>query len=493
MAGRFSDPIQVDSDSSAGSPLLTISPVRARQQEPSMDASIEMASDSSAGSPLLTISPVRAKPAPGNYGAVPAGSAPSSSSSSASSSSSSSSSPAPRLTLKTNKEALRTTAYQTWQISPDLRMPDGSRVLDNILAEPPSSRVFQELYTDASREDWPLVIAKYNRYEWTPEELNVQMALWGAEIQRLTMLPAFVSQNKLWYSRQLQVWLASRGVYPDKKLGEGSFGTGQLICPAAAPGACSMVIKIQPIKPGKNEADDIKHEYEVMRWINDTQPGLCPTLRSELNLITDAYNAEDPNDKAEFMFFAMDQWSGTLSTWIADHPRMPMRLPEAVLTEFFNQVTAVFQTNTLTAAKAPEVLRHTDSKRLPYLTNLDGLVPRNILFIIDGNANIARLGIGDWGFVSDPSDSGELLREWKLFKLYHKWAFVNARLVRSVPMQRPTIVEFFFFNLRDAGALPEAYASPAVALVSGPAKTPDSTLSRPRASRPPVATKKLRR
>lgn len=379
------------------------------------------------------------------------------------------------LSPQAEKMPAMATAYQTWPMNLNLQMPNGARVVDTIgdlsnglLA----SSDYGDIVTEAAAGKWDAVRTRFAQFQWTPDDLATQMAYWGAEVQRLSMMPAFTLGGKVWYSRQLQVWLASSGLMPAARLGEGSYGVAHLICPAVSTGACDMVIKVQEIRGG-NSAEAINREYEIMRYINRAEPGLAPMLRSDLTLITDAVNSADPADTAQFLFFAMDQWSGNIYSRLAQGPSDQLAVHKTVLDAFINSVTRLFQTD---ISGILDVRRKSDDARVRYITNLDGLTTRNVLYIADAAGRIGRLGIGDWGFISDLEDPNEYLTEWLD---YRKVSKLDRKTLNTNPMSQEAIVRFFWYCVKAIGGTGSWFEKPVVALVDGPLRTRDSVLYRP--------------
>lgn len=377
-------------------------------------------------------------------------------------------------------------AYEKWPMNPDLRMPDGARVVDTIADLTNGvieSSDYGDIVEEAAAGRWDAVRARFARYEWTPDDLARQQAYWGAEVQRLAMLPAFIYEHRVWYSRQLQVFLASAGLRPDAKLGRGAFGVAHLVCPAVAPGACSLVLKIQRVVPEGNEEADILREYEILRYVNRAEPDLAPQARTGPTKITDAVNSDDPSDVAEFVFFGMDQWSGSLESRMSTRVSRKIVINKPVLTAFFAAVTRLFQTD---IGGTLDVRRRRDGRRVRYITNLDGLTARNVLFIENSEGEIVRLGISDWGWISDPTDPGENLGTWLAYKRSSK---MDPALLTTNPITQRVAVQFFLYCIlaRKGGFL--TYTDPDASLMTGPVRTETSIFYRPSQLGPATATK----
>lgn len=373
---------------------------------------------------------------------------------------------------------VRLSANRVWPMDERLRMPDGTLAKDNILADQLQDPSYVSLLRLAAAGRWAELRARFGPDRWAEADVAGQMALWGGEMQRLAMIPAFQIGGQNYYSSDLQLWLARRGMILDRQLGAGSFGTAFLTCPSVRPGACKMVIKIQKVLPGRNSADEINQEYSILRFVNAKLPGLAPALRSDLEGLQDAITLEAPDDRHQFLYFAMDQWSGNLQSLEYGPPaaKAMLDMPMNVLATFLGEVTALFQTNVM--GTALKVRQHGTGKELDYITNLDGLTMRNVLYI-EQNGVIARLGIADWGWISDPADPRDGLTDWTDFVRTQPKAFFDKIQARAIfgdpPLSRGDILAFLSAGfpggkVQTRGFLP--------ALATGPAES-GSSLPRP--------------
>jgi hypothetical protein len=366
-------------------------------------------------------------------------------------------------TLKMHKyEEMRLYTMQMYPISDYLILPDGRKVRNVLRDRAPQDPLYVQMLKDAADGKWGFVRDRFLGKGWVDgPKLAAQLAHWGAEIQRLAMIPAFTlgsrKDQKMYFSVSFQVWLAANGMIAEYQLGAGSFGTALLVCPAIAPSGCEQIVKIQKVtlSGGKNDYADVQREYAILRYINTHLPDLAPTVRSELTQINDAYQILRPKDNPTILCFTMDRWTGNLYKWFKDHPGSPLKVPENVYAKFIGEVKALFDLDV--TLDGVDVRQYGTRKKLRHLTNVDGLTPRNVLYISDKNDNIVRLGIADWGFISDPTDPDDKLAEWQRFVYSRSTPAEKYELSRAgstfraplhkVPIDAVVLSDYFKFNL----------------------------------------------